>query len=82
MDGEEGVEDEDDGGKVAGTRKGYVGIYVSPTAAVAGFATGSVTLTTPTTGAATEGYFMVKTKQGMVKIHTPNDGSESVPDGI
>ena len=82
VDGEEGVEDEDDGGKVAGTRKGYVGIYVSPTAAVAGFATGSVTLTTPTTGAATEGYFMVKTKQGLVKIHTPNDGSESVTDGI
>ncbi|MCI0848599.1 MAG: carboxypeptidase regulatory-like domain-containing protein [Chloroflexi bacterium] len=81
-DEEEGLEDKDEGGKVAGTRKGYVGIYVSATTAVTGAATSSTNLTTPTTGAAIEGYFMVKTKQGMIKIHTPNEGSESVTDGI
>ncbi len=82
VDGEEGVEDEEEGGKVAGTRKGYVGIYVGAAAVVTGAATSSATLTTPTTGAATAGYFMVDTKQGMIKIHTPNEGSESVTDGI
>ena len=82
VDGEEGVEDEEDGGKVAGTRKGYVGIYVGAAAVVTGAANSSATLTTPTTGAATAGYFMVDTKQGMIKIHTPNVDPESFTDGI
>ena len=75
----DGEDDEDEGGKVAGTRHGYVGIY---TAAVTGAATSSTNLTTTTTGAATAGYFMVKTKQGMIKIHTPDEGSDSVTGGI
>ena len=78
----EELEDNDEGGKVAGTRRGYVGIFAGATAAVTGAVTSSATLTTPTTGAATEGYFMVDTKQGMIKIHTPSAGIESVIGGF
>ncbi|MCH8801821.1 MAG: carboxypeptidase regulatory-like domain-containing protein, partial [Chloroflexi bacterium] len=64
-EGQEEQEGDDGDGKVAGSRKGYVGIFASAT----GGATGSGTNT---------GAFVVTTKKGDFEIQIPGEGLESI----
>ena len=58
------LEGDDDGGKVAGDRKGYVGIFTS--------ATGGAT------GSGIAGSFVVTTKKGDIEVQIPKEGLEAI----
>ena len=74
----EELEVEQEKGKSAGTRRGYVGIFATIPTTGATTVANFGAVTAPVTGAGTAALFMVKTKRGEIEIQNPSEGLESI----